>query len=82
MAKTDVPTNVPQTAAEPVLQTLAAPGPTLMKFRDKVFTSRLLILPETERSLPVAKAMVEVPSADSEAIRFLKAHDDFELLKE
>jgi hypothetical protein len=56
--------------------------PMPMKFRDKVYTSRQLILPETQRSLPVAKGLVEVPGADIEAVKFLKAHDEFELLKE
>ncbi|MNJ05220.1 hypothetical protein D3C73_1664010 [compost metagenome] len=53
-----------------------------MKFCDKVYTSRQLILPESQRSLPVAKGMVEIPGSDIEAVKFLKAHDEFELLKE
>ncbi|WP_447789208.1 hypothetical protein [Pseudomonas farris] len=66
---------------EPVL--LATPAaPEILKFRDKVYTSRLLIVPGTDRTLPVNKAVVEVPVSDTDAVKFLKANAEFELLKE
>jgi hypothetical protein len=52
----------------------------LLKFRDKVFTSRTLIIPGTGRTLPVAKAAVEVSASDEQALSYLKAHDEFEPL--
>lgn len=82
MAKIDAPNSDPQANSEPLPQPESVPVSTLMKFRDKVYTSRELVLPETRRSLPVARGMVEVPGSDTEAIKFLKAHDEFELLKE
>ena len=82
MAKSDAPNSDPQVNPEPLPQPVSVPVSTLMKFRDKVYTSRQLILPETQRSLPVARGMVEVPGSDTEAVRFLKAHDEFELLRE
>ena len=59
-----------------------SPADLLLTFRDKLYPSRQLILPETQRSLPVTKGMVEVPGSDTEAVKFLKAHDEFELLRE
>jgi hypothetical protein len=82
MAKSDMPVTDLPASPNPLPQPASVPVSTLMKFRDKVYTSRQLILPETRRSLPVAWGMVEVPGTDIEAIKFLKAHDEFELLKE
>lgn len=53
----------------------------LLKFRDKHYTSRTLCIPGTERTLPVAKAVVEVSASDEQAISFLKAHNEFEPLE-
>lgn len=50
----------------------------MLKFRDKVYTSRTLCIPGTERTLPVAKATVEVPASDEQAVSFLKANPEFE----
>ncbi|UWF51989.1 hypothetical protein NYP20_13880 [Pseudomonas sp. N3-W] len=66
---------------EPLLLTTPA-APEILKFRDKVFTSRQLIVPGTDRTLPVSKAVVEVPVSDTDAVKFLKANEEFELLKE
>ncbi|CRL47763.1 hypothetical protein [Pseudomonas sp. URMO17WK12:I11] len=52
----------------------------MLKFRDKVYTSRTLIIPDTGRALPVAKAAVEVSASDEQALSYLKAHDEFEPL--
>lgn len=66
---------------EPLLLTASA-TPELLKFRDKVYTSRLLIVPDTDRTLPVSKGVVEVLASDTDAVKFLKANAEFELLKE
>ena len=63
---------------EPLLLTT----PEVLKFRDKVYTSRTLIIPETERTLPVSKGLVEVLVSDTEAVKFLKANAEFEPAKE
>ncbi|MFV0929322.1 hypothetical protein [Pseudomonas jessenii] len=82
MAKSDTSVTDLPASPEPLPQSASVPLSTLMKFRDKVYTSRQLILPETQRSLPVARGVVEVPGSDTEAVKFLKAHDEFELLRE
>lgn len=82
MAKSDTPVTDLPASPEPLSQPASVPVSTLMKFRDKVYTSRQLILPETQRSLPVARGMVEVLGSDTEVVKFLKAHDEFELLRE
>lgn len=46
-------------------------------FRDRLFTSRVLILP-SGRQLQVAKGCVVVSADDSKALAFLQARDDFE----
>lgn len=56
--------------------------PERLKFRDKVYTSRTLIIPETDRTLLVSKGLVEVLVSDTDAVKFLKANEEFELLKE
>ncbi|WP_339492298.1 hypothetical protein [Pseudomonas sp. EA_15y_Pfl2_R67] len=71
-----------QASPEPVLGPLTLPAPELLKFRDKVYTSRLLIVPDTDRTLPVNKGVVEVLVSDTDAVKFLKANEEFELLKE
>ena len=71
-----------QASAEPMRESLPLTTPELLKFRDKVYTSRLLILPDTDRTLPVNKGVVEVPVSDTDAVKFLKANEEFELLKE
>lgn len=56
--------------------------PERLKFRDKVYTSRTLIIPETERTLPVSQGLVEVLVSDIDAVKFLKASAEFEPAKE
>ena len=51
-------------------------------FRDKLYTSRTLILPDSGRPVAVFKALVTVPISDVEALEYLKAHEEFELLQE
>jgi hypothetical protein len=63
------------TAAEdPSTTTEAAPAP--VTFRDTVFTSRVLILPDSMRELPVRAHLVSVVEDDAEAMAFLQAHSD------
>jgi hypothetical protein len=57
----------------------AGPGST---FRDKLYTSRTLILPDSGRALVVLKQRVSVPGTDAEALDYLKSNEEFELLQE
>lgn len=50
----------------------------LLTFRDKVFTSRTLIIPDSKRTLAVAKGVVEVSASDEQAVSYLKSHQEFE----
>lgn len=55
-----------------------APAPaTLSFFRDTLFTSRVLILLEAERTLKVKKGQVSVASDDTVAIEYLHGRKDF-----
>ena len=63
-------------------KTGAEPSPAAMlTFRDKVSKSRTLIIPDTGRTLPVAKGLVEVSVSDEQAVSYLKANEEFELLE-
>lgn len=55
--------------------------PMAVTFRDTLYTSRTIILPDG-RTLAVAKNKVTVDSADDVALKTLKAHAEFEQLKE
>jgi len=68
------------TEAQPVLVNEARMTSTVT-FRDTLYTSRTIILPDG-RTLAVAKAVVSVDSADDVALKCLKAHAEFEPLKE
>ncbi|WP_256587216.1 hypothetical protein [Pseudomonas sp. FW300-N1A1] len=46
-------------------------------FRDTLYTSRVLILPEGGRTLRVAKAQVAVASTDTVALEYLRGRKDF-----
>lgn len=52
-----------------------------VSFRDTLYTSRTVILPDG-RTLPVAKSLVSVETDDDVALKCLKAHPEFEQLKE
>ena len=54
----------------------------LLTFGDKVFTSRTLIVPGTDRTLSVEKGVVKVHSSDAQAVSLLKANAEFHLVKE
>lgn len=72
---------------DPALQEpIAAPGPAAppaatVIFRDTVYTSRTLILPD-DRTLAVVKGVISVETTDDVALKYLKAHAEFEQLKE
>lgn len=51
-------------------------------FRDKLYTSRTLILPDSGRALVVLKQRVSVAATDAEALDYLKSNEEFELLQE
>lgn len=59
-----------------------SPADLLLTFRDKVYTSRTLIIPGSDRTLLVAKGHVEVSVSDEQAIAYLKAHPELEPPKE
>ena len=65
-------------ATDPVAPTLQKAAPSHL-FRDKVYTSRTLILP-SGAALPVAKGRVH--AADDQQFQFLGTHPDFERLTE
>ncbi|MGA8134481.1 MAG: hypothetical protein WCA48_10075 [Pseudomonas gingeri] len=55
--------------------------PMTVTFRDTLYTSRTVVLSDG-RTLAVAKNKVTVDSADDVALKTLKAHAEFEQLKE
>lgn len=57
-----------------------APEPVPVVFRDTVYTSRVLILPDSGRALPVVRHLVSVPEGDTVALEYLGQHPD--LVKE
>jgi hypothetical protein len=68
------PTELPAEAVAPARDLL-------LTFRDKVFTSRTLIIPDSDRTLAVAKGRVEVSASDEQALSYLKTHQEFEPLE-
>ncbi|RZO08807.1 hypothetical protein EKG40_11025 [Pseudomonas moorei] len=65
-------------------QPITAPHRTsdlLLKFRDKLYTSRTLCIPGTDRTLAVDKATVEVSASDEQAVSFLKSHPELQALE-
>ncbi len=72
----------PASGLVPVAQ--GFPGQTsdqFIMFRDTLYSSRTVILPDG-RSLPVAKSIVAVEVSDDIALKCLKAHPEYEQLKE
>ena len=53
---------------------------TVVTYRDKVFTSRTLILPDA-RTLAVAKGIATAQADDTVALEYLRAHPDLEPLE-
>lgn len=82
MAKIDTTVTEVQASSELAIASSPFSSPELLIYRDKLYTSRLLIVPGTDRSYPVDKAAVVVPASDIEAVKFLKASDEYEPFKE
>lgn len=82
MAKIDTTVAEVQASSEPAIASSPFSSPEFLKFRDKLYTSRQLIVPGTDRSYPVDKATVVVPASDIEAVKFLKTSDEYEPFKE
>lgn len=82
MAKIDTTATEVQASSEQTIASSAFSSQEFLKFRDKLFTSRQLIVPGTDRSYPVEKATVVVPVSDFEAVKFLKASEEYEPFKE
>ncbi|UQS17237.1 hypothetical protein [Pseudomonas sp. HS6] len=82
MAKIDTTVAEVQASSKPAIASSPFSSPEFLKFRDKLYTSRLLIVPGTDRSYPVDKAAVVVPTSDIEAVKFLKASEEYEPFKE
>lgn len=59
--------------------TVVAPLGPLRVFRDKIYTSRTLVMPDG-RSLPVSKG--EIAAFGDDQFEFLNAHPDLELVEE
>jgi hypothetical protein len=72
--------NMAKTTEQPAAD--QSPADLLLTFRDKVYTSRTLIIPGSDRTLSVAKGRVEVSVSDEQAVAYLKAHPELEPLKE
>lgn len=61
-----------KTIEKPVTEEQTPAAPAALTFRDLVYTSRTLVVPETDRTYPVAKGLVVVPESDKEAVAFLQ----------
>lgn len=66
-----------KTNEKPVTEEQTPAAPALLTYRDLVYTSRTLVVPGTERTYPVVKALVVVPESDKEAAAFLKASSEY-----
>lgn len=60
--------------------TAVVAAPKTTRFRDKLYTSRQVILPDGT-PLSVAKGVAEVQNDDAQALTHLKAHAEFEPLE-
>ncbi|CAI8897381.1 AbrB family transcriptional regulator [Pseudomonas sp. IT-194MI4] len=70
-----------QSVLEPATVIQPASAASTTTFRDTLYTSRTLILPD-DRTLAVAKGVIVVSTTDDLALKYLKAHAEFEQLKE
>ena len=73
-ASTDLVITVAPRASSP------APEPAQIGFRDTVFTSRTVVLPNGSL-VDVAHGVASVDSSDADALAYLKAHEEFEPLE-
>ncbi|BAQ75248.1 hypothetical protein POS17_3554 [Pseudomonas sp. Os17] len=63
------------TTSKKLTDASASAGPTV--FRDTLYTSRVLILPDG-RQLAVAQGRVSAPTGDSVALEYLSKHSDLQ----
>lgn len=63
------------TTSKKLTDASASAGPTV--FRDTLYTSRVLILPDG-RQLAVAQGRVSAPTGDSVALEYLSKHPDLQ----
>jgi hypothetical protein len=75
MAKFEIPVAEVPAVAEPVTDPQ-------LTFSDLVYTSRTLIIPRSDRTLSVAKGVVQVLASDTQAVSFLRANAEFQPLKD
>ncbi|GGJ32629.1 MULTISPECIES: hypothetical protein [Pseudomonas syringae group] len=73
-ASTDLVITVAPRALSP------ASEPAQIDFRDTVFTSRTVVLPNGGL-VDVAQGVASVDSSDADALAYLKAHEEFEPLE-
>lgn len=66
-----------KTIEKPETEEQATVAPASLTFRDLVYTSRTLVVPDTDRTYPVSKHLVVVPESDKEAVAFLKANSEY-----
>lgn len=62
---------------KPVTEEQTPAAPASLVFRDLLYTSRMLVVPGTDRTYPVAKGLVTVPESDKEALGFLKGNSEY-----
>lgn len=62
---------------KPATEEQATAVPASLTFRDLVYTSRTLVVPDTERTYLVVKGLVVVPESDKEAVAFLMANSEY-----
>ncbi|WP_024690889.1 hypothetical protein [Pseudomonas tremae] len=76
------PTSQVTTKAISVTDAASPPAPAVAvrMYRDTLFTSRTLILPD-DRTLAVAKGIVTAHADDTVALEYLRAHPDLEPLE-
>lgn len=77
-AAATAPETAAATPATPAVVAVVAVKTTT--FRDKLYTSRTLILPDGE-ALAVTRGRVTVEDTDTKALEYIKAHDEFEPLE-
>lgn len=66
---------------KPATEEQATALPASLTFRDLIYTSRTLVVPDTDRTYPVVKSLVVVPESDKEAVAFLNAHSEYAALE-
>lgn len=74
------PTSQVTPTAISVADAVSPPAVAVRMYRDTLFTSRTLILPD-DRTLAVAKGIATAQADDTVALEYLRAHPDLEPLE-